>query len=328
MGMETYIDLQADYTAKATISNEPLLTRRRKPALSTISHFFTSRHLITSFMMVLLLICGSVLKESFAAESVPMWFKEGIYAEYRFDSGSVWFTNGTFVSFPKESRAKASFRWECICIKENTSRLSVTLSFDHENRDIWFSTLLDVNVKTRRVTLQNETYVGMTFLWLPPNLEENQTVTVTDGVIGNVTTVGLASSPQGLQEAFWVIGAGEVDEYMIAPNGGYDLDTGLLLQSTLWGEPTLLALGILDPGLVGRMEFTATNIDLGLGKSELGGLHAESLEVLFFFIPIVSFTVIFLIIFWRRGGRKTKRHSRGCARIRKENLKSNSVLLF
>jgi hypothetical protein len=277
--------------------------------------FFGFIRALICLLVILSLVHGSVLTLSIEANSASAWFKEGIYAEYVFDSGSITFTNGTFSPFPKEARARATFRWESIYTKQNSTRLKATLSFRHEVRDSCFSTLLDVNFETREVSVPDGTYVGLTFLWLQPKPEENQTITITDGVIGNVTTLGLASTPQGLQEAFWVMGTGRVNGHTAAPGGGYDWDTGVLLESGFWGEPTLVALGILDPGVVGATEFTATNIDLGSGKPDPEESWNVPLEVSLMAIPVGTLALTLLAMSRRRGlTRKAAR--RGGSKVR------------
>lgn len=289
----------------------------KKLTLFPIPPFFSiSKQATIGFMIALLLICGSIPFKSHAADSGTTWLKQGVYAEYRFSSSAILFPNGTFLWFPKESKAKATLRWECIYATENASRLNVTLSFDKETQDIRFSALLDVDFKTRRVVTLDGKYFGMTFLWLPPDLEANQTIAITDGVIGNVTGVGLVGSPQGLQEAFSVMGMGRINGQVISPYGSYDLETGVLLESDFWGEPTLLAMGVLDPGLAGRTEFTTTNIDLGPGKPMPRGLSAGSPEALLVAVALAgTFALTFVAVLRRmRSRRRATRTKRSAMR--------------
>lgn len=274
-------------------------------------HFFTFEQAVSSPVIVLLLVCFSLWAESVVAYSAFTWFREGIYVEYSFDSGSISFMNGTFFPFPKESPAKAIFRWECTHTTQNTSRLNVALSFSRENHDFWFSTLFDVDFETRRVTTLNGTYVGLTFLWLRPKLEENQTIAVTDGVMGNVSMVGVASTPQGLHETFWVTSTGQIDGRTIAPGGGYDWDTGILLESMFWGEPALIVLGILDPGVVGATRLSATNIYLGPARSNPENSWDALFEALSMTIPVGTLALTILAMSKRRKPRKKATRLRG-----------------
>jgi hypothetical protein len=222
----------------------------------------------TCSILVVLLIQGSTSTVDLRADPSSAWLKEGIYAEYGFDSGSITFMNGSFFRFSRESRVRASFGWECVSVRQDSSRLNVTLSLRCEGSNCRFSTLLDVDFEERAVSLTDGTRVGLTFLWLPSKQELNHSLAIADRIIWKVTTLGLANTPQGLQEAFWVTGVGEVDGRTVVPGGGYDWDTGVLIESGFWGEPALIALGILDPGVVGVTQFASTNIDLGPGKME------------------------------------------------------------
>lgn len=211
----------------------------------------------------------------------PAWLEESIYAKYEFESSSIHFINGTWIF----SKSQTAFRWECISIKGNVAELNISVMSKGEGQTIQLSTPVYVNMENRDVRLLDGTFIGKTFLWLPANPTYNKTVILTNNITAKVRVGGWMATCQGAQKSFWA------ENY--TAGGGYDLDTGILIQSTLNREPTLLALGIMDLG--GVLSVTATNIDLGPRE-----WLPEIIMLVPFFLPIIAFLIIFILLLRRR----------------------------
>lgn len=207
----------------------------------------------------------------------PSWFKEGAYIEYRFSSGSIDFLNRTRLS---PFFSETTFRWECTGIDGDIARLNVSIAFKGESSTLKSSTLVCVNAENRDTKLLNGTYLGKTSLWKPANPAPNETVSVG----------GWIATCQGAQKCFW-------------SGGGYDYDTGILLQSHFQGEATIRALNISDPGAFGVTSFAATNIDLGPRE-----WLPEIVMAVPYMLPFIVFAAIFVFVFRRR--QRTKRRKK------------------
>jgi hypothetical protein len=232
--------------------------------------------------------------------------KQGAYAEYRFDSGSVFFLNGTFLKLA--DGALATYRWKCVELNETVAKLNISIAFRDERRDIRLSTEVHVNTIDRNVIQSNGAFLGKTRLWATPNPEKDEMLILWDGppdkLVGRVIEVeGWSSTPQGAQRVFMVEGNGTILRRSAFLIMLYDFDTGAMIEGSLDREATLLALGIVDSGRSGLMQFIDTNINLGPRE-----LWPEILNLLVTATPIAALVSAFVLVVWfRRRGRRSGR---------------------
>ncbi|MCW4009301.1 MAG: hypothetical protein NWF05_01605 [Candidatus Bathyarchaeota archaeon] len=233
----------------------------------------------------------------------PTWFKEGIYAEYKFEDIEVLVSDGSIKA------QNAIFRWECTNYNGSTAKLNITLSGTQTERfygdfpakivndvvPLFMSAQVYVDPASRAVYCVNGTHIGTTHLWLPANPADGENITIWNMPANKVTLParvgGTTTTPQGFQKTF------------IVGRLYHDLDTGLMtLTRGITGfsdvkEPAIDALKI--DLLAGTGNFAATNIDLG-PKDE-----PFNWQALFAFIALPSaFAITFIGVYWKR--RKTK----------------------
>lgn len=268
-----------------------------------LPYFLRLRKSLAKLSVALLLFSILTLTMQSTVNPSPIWLKDGVYAKYRFKSGGLFFLNDTFINFPHQ--AQATFRWECVSVNGSVAELNVTITFMGKEREVRLSTLVHVNVENRDVTLLNGTLIGKTYLWLPANPEEGQTVILAgkppDEVVAKVSIGGSAKTPQGYQRVFdFDPTEVKVLNRSVLKHGIFDLDSGVMIQAGLRGEATLLALDIWDVGLKGTLEFSATNIDLGPRE-----VWPDIVTALPIAVPLVVFG--FTLIFLLRRRRKRRR---------------------
>jgi hypothetical protein len=267
-----------------------------------MSFFFFNRKQ-AKFLFILACITSLVVSKAYITSAAPLWFENGVYAEYRFDTSSIDFLNGTFLSFGDE-KANAVYRWECIDLEDVMAEINVSIIFEKEDWDLKFSTMLNVNIENREVFLSNGTYVGKTSLWLPasPKLDDIVILggTPSTDILGRVTSISEGSmlTPKGFQLYFDVGGKGIKDGIGVDPAGSWDLDTGVAIYPLLEGETTLLIFDITDPG--DGTEFYATNIDLGPKEwwPEFGNAIWNAMPIW------IIFSIIIVVYFRRRRKRR------------------------
>jgi len=219
----------------------------------------------------------------------------GKYAEYEFESESIVFLNRTYLA----NDASLTYRWTCLELNGTFAKLNISISFVGE-KQIFLSTLLYVNLVNREVIMDNGTLMGRTRLWAFAYPEkgvkifwENPPYNLTEEVID--VGSGWSQTPQGAQKIFILDASGAVQGRAIAFSGLYDLDTGIMIDGSFDDEPTLRALGIIDVGRVGVIQFKDTNINLGPKE-----LWPEILNLLLFVSPMVVFMVILVLVYRRR----------------------------
>jgi hypothetical protein len=241
----------------------------------------------------------------------PTWLKKGVYAKYTYSSGTAILPTNT----SKMSRYEivdfvdGVFRWECIDLNENTSKLKFSLSFIatersgqplEENETIQLSTEVYVNIFSRALYLQNGSLIGTTHLWLPANPAPNTDIVMwdvpPDKVTINPTGTGNGMTPQGRQPAFIISSwaNGTIDGKAVSFHGMWDLDTGVMISEGKSREPAFTALDLKE--WVGKtMMFADTNIDLGPGDNSL------DLRTIITIIAVpVAFVTIFVAVYMRR----------------------------
>jgi len=220
----------------------------------------------------------------------PAWLKEGVYFDYSSEAADLVFSNGTRII----SQCKAVFGWKCLKINVSEAFLNVTLTF---NNTVRYSTSLYVDTETESVVLLNGTGSGKTFLWMPSDPYENQTLELTGSVTAKVHRIGWMTTCQGAQKSFWA------KNMSAGVWGGYDLDTGILIQSSFHNEPTLLALGISEIG--GAPTIIATNVDLGPRE-----WITEITMAITYLLPVLAIATISLAIYFKRRQRRKNTHTR------------------
>ncbi len=218
-------------------------------------------------ILLLLMLTLSFIPVSNASSS---WMREGVYARY--GNGSL------------------SFKWECVQTDGAIAELQVDYSI---NGTIQRSALVYADIQTRDITLQNGTSLGKTALWLPPNPAQNETIELTENITGEIeTSDGWVPTIQGPQKFF------EVNTHAIYSTGFWDLDTGVILDGEISGEPISKAIGFSYFGF----SLIETNIDLGPRE-----WLPEIIMAMPYFLPVIAFLAIFVLLFRRRQRRKRQR---------------------
>ena len=222
-----------------------------------------------------------------AAESPPLWLKQGTYARYNNSNGprarSGWRLKNDFFSYDY-------YQWECLSLEGNIAVLNASIVL---NKVVLYSACVHVNIENRSVTFPNGTYIGKTWLWLLANPSPDDTIEVTDSWSGKPQIGGWASTPQGAQKCYYI------GDPFVGGGGFYDLDSGLCTQLHTVNEPTLLAMGVWD---IGGPVIAATNVDLGPRE-----WWVEIVILLPIIIPIIGFVCILLFVWHRRQQKKKQR---------------------
>lgn len=265
----------------------PKGSSRRKQSLSDKS---VVRSVVPPVAVLALLLLSLPIASCVAQSSsilAPIWMEEGTYANYdltpstSYSNGvpekdiTVFFLNGTIIKY--RNVTSAFFQWECVQLRGDMATLNVSYSItsDLESYNFYTSALVDVNIASRGVYLQNGTLIGTTNLWLPSSPEEGQEVVLWDmppeRVTANVTTsfngeeLFSGQTPQGAQRYFRLENIGGTMNGMEVGDaefqgGGYEYDTGLMLWGDLTLEPMRTALGIQLYNFPLSM---TTNVDMG-----------------------------------------------------------------
>lgn len=210
----------------------------------------------------------------------PPWLKKEAYVKYEAKAAYIWFSDGTRT----HERSLVAFKWECVNLEGNTAELNISVAL---NAAIQFSTRVYVNAENRSVTLLNGTYIGKTWLWLPANPAQNETIPLADNVTTRARVGGWMSTCQGAQKCFCV------------RVGGYDLDTGIPIQPVFDGDPTLRALGISE---INNLNIAAINIDLGPREWLMDLILAVP-----YMLPFIAFAVILIFLIRRRQQKKKRK---------------------
>jgi len=251
---------------------------------------------------------GPFLVPSVRCESVPSWFKEGVFVEIRFER----FPGIGYVGGPSGGPASRDswgfLRWEVLDFDGEIARMSIALYrslVGGSNRNLVFQAEFYVNVTTRYVTSLDGTSLGITTFWVPAHLKIDDVIPyIVQGsniTMGKVWYTGTKRTCQGYQSDFLIDTINRyVDHMIIGPygTGTFDEDTGIKHDGLFAHDGALAAMGIEE--LIGGMRYLYdTNVDLGP--------RVLTLEILSFFIqdhpfsiPLIIFVTLFLVIYRRR----------------------------
>lgn len=247
----------------------------------------------------------------------PTWMKEGTYAHYTFFESStplygdyVRFLNGS-ASFYKNITSIV-FRWECIKLRENMATLNVSFAISStvQSGNFHVSALLDVDIVSRSVYLQNGTLIGTTHLWAPSSPADGQEIVLWDvppdkatGTITGTlegTIMYTFQTSQGTQRFFTIDNVtGKIngkDAFFFGGNPWYEYDTGLMVQGSLDYEPTITALGI-DADMP---QSVVTNIDMGPPRVDI------ALQFVLGLVAIAASIIILAVITIKRRRQREK----------------------
>lgn len=236
------------------------------------------------------------------ATAYPIWFREGVFVEYAFETYSIDFLNGTFLIL--DGKGEGFFRWECIKLEGDLATINVSIILSAKNLLINWSTTLYVNVTSRYTSLPNGTRIGVTRLWLPSNPNIGNEILLVDinqdEISGEITEIGSGqvATPQGGQKYFSIFGEGVVLGHNVTLMDSYDLDTGVLIEGWLEAEPATVVMGVWGEFL---MRIHDTNINLGPRE-----LWPEILRFIIFTAPLVFFVLIFILVYRQRSKRRSR----------------------
>jgi hypothetical protein len=282
---------------------------------------------VTLATAVLVLLASSFVVCCVAEPSIfaPTWMKEGVYANYALRAGVTYIddapTKSIHLFFPNQSSVVCKnatsgfFRWECIKKTGDlaTLNVSLTVTSDVPSYNFYASTLVDVDVVSRCVYLQNGTLIGTTHLWLPYSPAEGQEVTLwdlpPDKATANITVMingedSYGLTTQGAQRFFSLSGvAGTMNGRAVTlpdfqASGWYqfEFDTGLMVQGSLLYEPMFSSLGFYSPD---TLDSVTTNVDMGPAKLLIDWYHVTGLAA-----TAVSIVLVVALIIKRRRKRK------------------------
>jgi len=248
------------------------------------------------FLFILLLVPLA----SAQINQAPSWMSQDVYAEYKFNSTGVAFKNLTAITF--QNGALATFRWQCIETSGNMATLNISVNFDGN------SSFTVSNIVTHEVFLTNDTFVGLTFLWGPTNVQVNDTVILWNNppevFEGDISFSGTATTPQGTEKIYNMFANGTIAGKYAHIDRLYDLDTGVFVDGYLADDIVFSILGFNYLGGQGQLTFSNTNINLG--PSEQTPTSYNVLIILL--VSIISLSLLFAVIYAnRRSSRKSQR---------------------
>ncbi|MCW4047785.1 MAG: hypothetical protein NWE99_09565 [Candidatus Bathyarchaeota archaeon] len=260
--------------------------------------------------VTLLILLGSIAVCTAQSTSMlaPSWMKEGTYVNYDLTPTGAEYKNGvlqtsksiylTFLNSTDGSGIEyhnvtsVFLRWECIKLSGDMATLNITYTIisDLPSDNFYTSALVDVNIASRSVYLQNGTLIGTTHLWLPSSPAERQEVVLWDMPPDKVTANVITKMPNGdsmwtletsqgaqtifqlanvsgtldgedfsFEGDFRITGPSRIGEFMCIGMGTYEYDTGLMLAGDLNVEPVYNALGLKS----GWFNSMTTNVDMG-----------------------------------------------------------------
>lgn len=264
--------------------------------------------MIFSLFLLFALSANPFLIPLVNCESVPSWFKKGVFVEIRMYSfPSIDYLGGP-LGGPPDKTSWGFLRWEVLDFEGETARMGIALyraSIGGSDRSLVFEAEFYVNVTSRYVTSLDGKSLGITTLWLPAHLKKDDvTLYIMKGsniTMGKVTSISTKRTCQGFQSVFWIDTINQlVDHMIIGPSacGAFDEDTGIKADGEFSHDGALAAMGI--EGLSGGMyDLSDTNVDLGP--------RVLTLEILAFFIldypfsiPLIVIVTVFLIVYRRR----------------------------
>ena len=261
-------------------------------------------HTISFFLLVILLLALTNTNTTDTFVSNPSWMHVGAFAAYDFSCAGVICTNNSLVTLGYHT--EAALRWQCLDVNDSFSKLEISLVLRGENKTLTFMSFVFVNMTDRAVYLINHTLVGTTHFWAPINQTK---VTLwekyPDRIIAAPQIGSWSNTPQGPQKIFILSGQGTIDNESVIIDNFHDIDTGIMTDSTLRHEGSLYALDLSIILVNGRLQFTATNINLG--PSEIWPEIANYLPIAIFALGFFGVTIL---IYRRRNGRRRNRKRR------------------
>lgn len=265
------------------------------------------------FLLLVASSTSSVLIHPVMCESIPLWFKEGVFVEFRFDGFPVicyldhFDVGGHIASYP------GFLRWCVLGFDGEVARMNVSLYRDW-SRVLVCHAEFYVNVSSREVTLLDGTPVGVTYFWLPAYLKKDDTVPMigrgSSLILGRLSSLepGPVKTCQGYQQSFFVDTVnydsinGTSDPHFTT--GSFDEDTGILDMGHLQFDGVLAAMNI--KWFAGSWWICDTNVDLGprvLTSEILGFLFNDAP----FTIPLVVFGSVIFVWLWKRRRKRMRR---------------------
>ena len=277
-----------------------------------LSKMLKIRQIFSLFLLSVFFV-SPFLVPSVRCESVPSWFKEGVFVEIRFARfPGIGYVGGRSGGPP--SRDSWGFlRWEVLDFDGEIARMSIALYrslVGGSNRNLVFQAEFYVNVTTRYVTSLDGASLGITTFWVPAHLKIDDVIPyVVQGsniTMGKVWYIGTKRTCQGYQSDFIIDTINRhVDHMIIGPygTGSFDEDTGIKHDGLFAHDGALAAMSI-EELIPGSAYLSDTNIDLGP--------RVLTLEILSFFIqdypfsiPLIVLVIVFLLVYRRR--RKKRR---------------------
>jgi len=233
------------------------------------------RTIMTLAIMFLILLSCDVVH---VVAARPAWLKEGVYMKYVAgdDIGS---------SDWDAKDPEIVFTWRCISIAGENAELNLTFTWNitaYQTRTL--NAVVFVNTENRSIALQNGTYLGETWLWLPANPKNGETINLTSKQTATADVSGWVTSCQGAQRTF-------VPRAGVADWGFYDLDTGIPTGPEFGGDPVFRALG--TEGCL--MALAETNVDLGPREWLM-----ELILALPMLLPFIALGGVLVFVFHRR----------------------------
>lgn len=245
-------------------------------------------------------------------DTVPLWFRKGVYVEFRGRYSEVYAINGSVLfCVPSASEGEEGmtlFRWECLKLNNSVAEIKITVKVIGRGRVFELSTRVFIDVENRDVYSTDGKFCGKTMLWLPTSLEKGDHVIFGYPgccVEGIVTEKGehYIETLYGYQKVFSV----DFDSGLVNVTYrnktyvhrlwnwlDYDLDTGVLLcMAGLRAEGTLYVFGIFS--LPPVLTIYETNIDIGPGL-----IWPRILDFLLSTAPVIFFAFVFVFVYWQR----------------------------
>jgi len=223
----------------------------------------------------------------------PSWLKEGVYVKYVGSEGEALVFDVTDPRFEGLNYLRRDqqfdvvlyseviLMWKCVSVNATMAKMQIT--FDCiDDGDYVLSRFGEafVDLYTRAVYNVEGVFLGTTHLWAPADPHDGQEITIWESDFETITVPALindmawTTTIQGKQDLFLVLGGENLTingRANIRISGGYDLNTGICVQSTFRWDPLFAAVGISTCIFTRSTDnpyvFSDTNIDLGPERS-------------------------------------------------------------
>jgi hypothetical protein len=259
------------------------------------------------FFLFLLLMNFQFVIVSASSNYGPIWLKPSAFAEYKTDTSTVMFLNGSSFNAKSKTGDQIVLRWTCKEQNATTATLQVELDFGESEGGLHLANTIFVDTTSRSIYLMNGTLLGTTRFWSLASPTQDERPVFWDNAPEKIVATidsGNSSNPmyfntvQGVQKCFFLNANGTIrGEPYIAIPCAYDFDTGVCLTLFSTNEPMLLALGVKD--IISVAELTNTNIDLGPRE-----VSFDIQAAIPFVAVIVAVLIVFLAVYWRLRKRK------------------------